>query len=1782
MGNLKKLMSIVTACATLFGAQTFVSASPLPDASTAQSINLDLGGAKLKIQAYADDIVRVRYSPDGNFLTKDFDDDRYIATFVDPKADLAPIDMQITDDGAVVTAKTAKLDIRVNKSTGAVSYYDKEGALILAEKDRTFSPAGVGGRDVFSVTQRFSSPAAERLYGFGNVNEKLGLKGDNVSVRQTNTGKRTPMFVSNLGYGILFDMTSNGSLNWADGNATYGYTASAADSMDYYFFYGPEADAVVADYRKVTGQATMLPKSAFGYTQSRNRYASQTELVSIVNQFREKKIPLDTIVIDYYWWNGGFNNIMEASSNWNNLAGTMNTLHDKNVSASISIWPSFDLGTTTSNYLQSNYPGILLTSDSGGFGGTRYDPSSDAYRKAYWKLINDHVFSKGLDSIWLDACEPEAGTWASNGTNLQVAYGNARPIGAIYPLLTNKGVYEGQRSEPGNTKRVNSLSRGAVAGIQRYGIQSWSGDIASGFDSLRAEIKGVLNFSAAGLPYFSTDTGGYFTFNSADGNGREMFLRWLQFSTFNSIMRVHGENAGGGNNREPWQFGGEYEKYITSYINLRERLMPYTYSLAGKVTQDGYTMVRPLVFDFRQDADAINVQDQFMFGPSLLVNPVYTLGQREKSIYLPAGRWVDFWTGVATSSAGQTFTAKAPLDKLPLFVKAGSIIPMGPFIQYAEESADPTEIRVYMGDNGKFTLYEDEGGNYNYEQGKFSEIPFEWDEASKTLKIGARSGSFDGMLENRVFNLVFVQPGYGTGVDLSSKYQATVNYDGNAAQAVFNPDWKIPLPPIDPETLPKPEPAPKPLTAAKSMVGEWLFEEGEGLRIKDTSGHFNDGGLVTSDSNVWREGKSGLALNYTGGGNTFVQANNSESLQITNEVTFSGWIYPQSGSSNFRFIMSKGGNDGPNPGYPGFCLLLANNANNRLQLEMQTAKNASGATSKSTIAMSSGSIPYDQWTHVAFTWKGAAAGGDGIARIYVNGAQAASGSFSGPIGVNDEPLNIGRNSANNSGYPLCFYGSIDEARLFNYALTQDDIVKLANMQNVSAPNPRNISVTPGDSALTVTWDDPVEASLERVIVSCAPHDGGAPMVFNVPKGVGSQAITGLENGKYYQVLLQSVLSGGMTSEGVYVVGRAAPYMSAVENAVIYDSDVYGYVVNNSGRSLSGKVKAEVFEGGVEPVKTTILDNFIVAGMDMLRFKADIGDFVSGQTVKLSFVDENGEALSGTVTLVRRQTVPPIDPDMLPKPDLPSVVKPDAPARAMVGEWLFEEGTGTKINDTSGLGNDGVLKASNANVWAVGGGKQGSALNYAGGGNTFVEIANGESLQIADEITFSGWIRPSSGNSGYRFIAAKGGNDSGHPGYCLLLQNNANNRIQLEIQTPRNSSGATVKSTVAANANIPYDQWSHVAFTWKGQAAGGDSVARLYVNGAEVGSGSFVGPIGVNDEPLNIGRNSTNNAGYPLCFYGLIDETRLFNYALTRDEIVELANMRRVTALNPQNVKIVPGDKSVVVTWDDPDEESLERVNVACEPYAGGTAQSFSVGKGIETLTITGLENGEYYRVLLQSVLDDGRTSSGIYAVGKAAPFLAGIEAAVTHGDKLYGYVVNNAATSLSGKLVAEVFKSGASTPIKTAVVEDLAIEPLGMTSFVADLGEYDDDQSVKISYISGTDEDLAQPTIIRRTLIYGGYSDYQICGYGLSEDSVGTVTVVAKGGRAAFLIVAAYDAAGRLIDSRTAKLSRADSPKAYAVDFSLVGAARVRAFIWSDTFAPLAEPLDIAWRNRQN
>jgi|CZKI01.1.fsa_nt_gi alpha-D-xyloside xylohydrolase len=581
--------------------------------------------------------------------------------------------------------------------------------------------------------------------------------------------------------------------------------SEAGDGTDYYFAYGPQLDGVIGAYRRLTGAAPMMPAWAFGLWQSRERYETAQQSLDVVKGFRSRGIPFDNIVQDWrYWPEGTWGSHEFDPARFPDPDGWIKAIHELHAHLMISVWGKFDPG--TGNFSAMRDRGYLYERNLAE--GTRdwlnqpytfYDAFNPGARKLLWEQMDRQLFRRGIDAWWMDATEPDLRpTPTLDG---QRDYANPTALGPgsrvlnAYPLLNSAAVYEGQRSAAPD-QRVFILTRSGFAGEQRYAAAVWSGDTSSTWTAMRKQITAGLGFCISGLPYWTMDSGGFSVpsrFSARDASPadvaewRELSTRWFEFATFVPLLRAHGQFPF----REMWELGGEsspgYQAEL-KFDRLRYRLMPYIYSLAGAVTRQDGTIMRALVMDFAADPAARDIGDQYMFGPALLVNPVTTYQARSRSVYLPGtGVWYDFSTG-AVLRGGQTVEAAAPFDTIPIYVKAGSIIPAGPEIQYTgEKPADPVTLYVYAGADGAFTVYEDDGLTYGYERGAFSLIPIRWNDATRTLVIGARTGTFPGMLAERTFDVVLVSAARPAGLSLvPAAVDQRVHYVGDQVEVVLH------------------------------------------------------------------------------------------------------------------------------------------------------------------------------------------------------------------------------------------------------------------------------------------------------------------------------------------------------------------------------------------------------------------------------------------------------------------------------------------------------------------------------------------------------------------------------------------------------------------------------------------------------------------------------------------------------------------------------------------------------------------------------------------------------------------------------------------------------------------------------------------------------------------------------------------------------------------------------------------------------------------------------------
>lgn len=572
--------------------------------------------------------------------------------------------------------------------------------------------------------------------------------------------------------------------------------------MDYYFIHGNNADKIISGYRQLTGKATILPRWAYGFWQSRERYKTQDEVVGALKEFRKRKIPIDNIVIDWsYWKQDQWGSHEFDETRFPNPQKMMDDIHGMNAHAMISVWPKFY--TNTDNYKELDVKGYMYqqaVKDSvrdwigQGYIGSFYDPYSQGARQLFWDQMNKKIYRLGMDAWWMDASEPDIQSNASiqyrKKLSTPTAIGSSTEFFNTYALMNAKGIYEGQRGVDPN-KRVFLLTRSGFAGLQRYSTATWSGDIGTRWEDMKAQITAGMNFSISGIPYWTMDIGGFCVekrYETAKEGSedlkewRELNARWYQFGAFVPLFRAHGQYP----YREVYNIAPEsHEAYksILYYNKLRYRLMPYIYSLAGHVYFDDYTIMRALVMDFANDTKVLNIDDQYMFGPSIMVCPVYNYNERERSVYLPKGtEWYNAYNGTILEG-GQTIQADAPYEKIPLFVKAGSILPVGPEIEYTNQKPNASiKLIVYTGVDGQFELYEDEGLNFNYEQNKYSTIPFSWSEKDGKLTIGDRVGKFEGMLQERTFNIVFASKNNKVDFNFDMYKGKEIKYNGNAIQ----------------------------------------------------------------------------------------------------------------------------------------------------------------------------------------------------------------------------------------------------------------------------------------------------------------------------------------------------------------------------------------------------------------------------------------------------------------------------------------------------------------------------------------------------------------------------------------------------------------------------------------------------------------------------------------------------------------------------------------------------------------------------------------------------------------------------------------------------------------------------------------------------------------------------------------------------------------------------------------------------------------------------------------
>jgi len=921
-------------CVVTIGALSII-ATPHSGSAADRSAEIATPHGNVRVEIVAADTVRVLKWPRAGSPEKH-------SLVVLPQKD-ADVAVETSESGSAVVMQSPRLRVSIDKKDGHVSFATAGGAPILAEAGpAAFEPFVSEYEKALSMRQGFALTPEEGVYGLGQHQDGfMDYRGHKVTLVQTNTDAVTPMLVSTGGWGILWDNTSKTIFeDSAQGTSLW---SEVGDNEDYYFFYGPSIDGVIHGYRQLTGQAPLYGKWAYGYWQSKEHYHTQAEILGVAEEYRRRQIPIDTIIQDWNYWgtNEHWSGMTFDKERYPHPDEMVQRIHDLNLHMMISIWPGLGIKTAINKDMAAHG---FLYAPMGWAPFKYYDAFNPAANDLYWKYLKEGLCSKGIDAFWIDSTEPDvinALSKVSSAYELERMGRNhlgswARTLNA-YSLVMMDALHDHLRQE-NDRRRVSMLTRSAFAGQQRTGATTWSGDIGASWDIYHRQIPAGLNFSMAGLPYWTFDIGGFvisayggvFTHGGNDPAYQELYTRMFQFGAFCPIFRSHGSETP----REIWHFG-DFTPVLVKFDRLRYRLLPYIYSQAWQVTHAGSTIMRGLPMDFPKDRATYKIDDQFMFGPALMVAPVteymlhrppepsvlvtsdhfrtpdgkvgleasyyrdteykqlsltrvdpqidvdwyggrpdyatdstfairwkgklvpdetgpfqfhikcfgpkriildgrqlpyvsqstevyteivnleaghaydfvletenFTPGAarvflnwktpsifaREKqveerkqtrSVYLPAGsRWVDFWTG-EKHEGGATLESPAPIDMIPMFVRAGSIVPMGPVVQYANEKPNaPIELRIYPGADGSFVLYDDAGDSYDYESGKYATTRFAWDDAQQKLTIEARQGTFPGMAGTRLFRVVVVRPGRGTGGDETPAADREVTYDG--------------------------------------------------------------------------------------------------------------------------------------------------------------------------------------------------------------------------------------------------------------------------------------------------------------------------------------------------------------------------------------------------------------------------------------------------------------------------------------------------------------------------------------------------------------------------------------------------------------------------------------------------------------------------------------------------------------------------------------------------------------------------------------------------------------------------------------------------------------------------------------------------------------------------------------------------------------------------------------------------------------------------------------------
>ncbi len=711
---------------------------------------LRLRGLSLRLSWAAPGVVRVTAVPvgDGAPLCA-------YGPMLDPAYSWRPARVEVGETPQGLVATDGVLSVHIDTCTGAFTYRDAGGTLLLHEHAKTMEPRATAGEGYRALLDLAFCPG-EALYGLGQHEDgRLNYRGSEQDLYQHHVKAPVPFLVSSRGWGLLWHGYS--AMTFRDDERGSHLEADCVPEMDYFVIAGGTLDGVIKGYRRLTGAAPLPPRWAFGFVQSRERYQTQEDLVEVAHRYAQLGLAPECVMLDWqYWPDELWGQKSLDPKRFPEPAGMCRRLHEMGTRLMVSVWPQ--LHNDGPDQLEFLVAGKLLAD------GHTYDAFDPQARGMFWRQAHDGLFAHGVDAWWCYSAEPFQTAWEpSRAQRRRLSVDKAErylgpAVSNAYPLLHNSGIWEGQR---GSGKRVLIVSRSAWAGQQRFGTFVWSGDVSGSWETLRRQIPAGLNLCASGIPYWTCDIGSFFDpsgqkwlwdgdFDAgvADAGYRELFLRWFQYGTFVPMMRAHGTDAP----REIWHFGEPgtpvYDTLVR-FVELRKDLLPYLYSTAAAVYFDGYTMMRALAFDFSHDPQILGIEDQFMLGPALLVCPVTTPGAASRPVYLPEGSaWIDVWDGTA-HEGGRWIEAPAPLQTIPIYARSGSIVPLG------------SALLVFPGADGTFTLYEDAGDGWGYETGEHTRRTLQWDDTQRILSIGPPTGTYPGAPSVRRFRAVLVQPGDG-------------------------------------------------------------------------------------------------------------------------------------------------------------------------------------------------------------------------------------------------------------------------------------------------------------------------------------------------------------------------------------------------------------------------------------------------------------------------------------------------------------------------------------------------------------------------------------------------------------------------------------------------------------------------------------------------------------------------------------------------------------------------------------------------------------------------------------------------------------------------------------------------------------------------------------------------------------------------------------------------------------------------------------------------------------